>query len=115
VGGELGSSFVEEAFEGVDGFDVRLDDVEEELAFGGQFDGAAFTAEEGAAEHAFESAELFPDGGGGESDPASGNGEIAFASREAEAAELSELHVLVAVGACHAGVNPERRRTSERN
>jgi len=112
VGGELGSSFVEEAFEGVDGFDVRLDDVEEELAFGGQFDSAAFTAEEGAAEHAFESAELFPDGGGGESDPASGDGEIAFASREAETAELSELHVLVAVGACHAGVNPERRRTS---
>lgn len=115
VGGELGSSLVEETFEGVDRFDVRLDNIEEETSFRGEFDGAALASEERGTEHAFEGAELFPDGGGGESDPASGDGEIAFASREAEAAELSELHVLVAVGACHARVNPERRRTSERN
>jgi len=102
VGRELGAAFVEEAFKGVDGLDVGLDDVEEELAFGGEFDGAAFAAEERAAEHAFEGAELFPDGGGGESEFAGGDGEVAFAGGEAEAAQLRELHVFVAVGTSHA-------------
>ncbi len=107
VGGELGAAFVEETFEGVDGLDVGLDDVEEESAFGGEFDGAAFAAKERAAEHAFESAELFPDGGGGESEFACGDGEVSFAGGEAEAAQLRELHVFVAVGTSHAGGSPQ--------